>query len=111
MSSYYDTMQVCKKWGHVITAYYDSSPQHRQNHCDKCGSVTVATCAYCGEKIRGKYHVAGWLVADSFFAPLNCHKCGKPYPWRNVVYIQNLTKSAVMPVKYVIDSIISVFKK
>lgn len=111
MDSYYDTMQVCGKWGHVVTAYYESSPQHRQDHCDKCGNVTVTTCAYCNEKIRGKYHVSGWLIAESFTAPLNCHKCGKPYQWRNVVFAKKMGLVLISPAKYIVDSVVSMFKK
>jgi hypothetical protein len=104
-------MQVCKKWGHVITPYFDSSPQHRQDYCDKCGSTTVTICTFCGEKIRGKYHVDGWLIAESYSAPLNCHKCGKPYPWRKIIFAKNMGYTLISPAKYVVDSVVSIFKK
>ena len=40
MGSYYDTMQVCKNWGHKITDTYDSYPNHRQDFYARCGSDT-----------------------------------------------------------------------
>ncbi len=107
----YDTMQVCNGWGHVITLYYDSQPQHRQSYCDKCGGSTTFICSHCNEKIRGKYHIAGWLIAENIPAPLNCHRCGKPYPWRKKRLLINGSKFIISPAKYIIDSVVGVFKK
>ena len=49
MSNYYDTMQACRKWGHVITDSYHAYPAHRMNHCNKCGSKTIFKCEHCCE--------------------------------------------------------------
>lgn len=113
MSSYYDTMQVCKKWGHVITDYYDTYPSQRQDYCDKCGSKTTTICEYCKAKIRGYEHfehVAGGSTQNPL-APLNCYKCGKPYPWRNKRVIINSFLLIISPAKYIIDSIVKIFRK
>jgi len=111
MSDHYDTMQVCKNWGHKITDYYDDLPNHRQEYCDKCGGETVISCEYCKERIRGFYHVDGVIGGPSPEVPLHCHKCGKPYSWRTKRFIINSAKTLVSPIKYIFDSIIGIFKK
>lgn len=80
MSSYYDAMQVCEN-GHKITDSYHDFPQHRQNHCSKCGAKTMHTCPECGEEIRGFYNVEDGFGGSGPKVPSNCHKCGKSYPW------------------------------
>jgi len=113
MSSYYDTMQVCIKWGHLITDNYDGSPLHRQEFCHKCGSKTVTTCQFCNTKIKGDLHVDGLLFIGGHYpdVPLNCHKCGNPYPWRKKLLAISYFKLLISPVKYVFDSVIGLFKK
>jgi len=109
---YYDTMQVCRTWGHKITASYDSSPNCRQDFCEKCGSITIFKCENCGEKIRGYYHVPGVIgFGYETEVPLNCHKCGSPYPWRKKLLLKNFFKICISPLKYIIDSAVSIFKK
>lgn len=112
MSSYFDTMQVCKKWGHIITAYYDCYPSQRQEFCEKCGSETTTICAYCKTKIRGVEHfehVGGFSQIP--LPPLNCFKCSKPYPWRSKRLVLNMLGLIISPAKYIIDSILKAFKK
>jgi hypothetical protein len=77
----YDTMQVCLN-GHQITDRYDSSPEFRQNFCEKCGAETISECKNCGTKIRGHYDVEGVVaIGSSKEVPNYCHDCGEPYPW------------------------------
>ena len=111
MSSYYDTMQTCQKWGHKITDMYDSYPNHRQNFCEKCGSNTVFKCLHCNTKIRGYYHVEGVVGGGGADVPLNCHNCGKSYPWKNRALLKIGFASLVAPAKYVVDGVIGIFKK
>lgn len=111
MGDYYDTMQVCRKWGHKVTDTYDSYPNHRQNFCEKCGSDTVFQCAQCNTNIRGYYHVEGVIGGGGPEVPLNCHHCGKPYPWRNKALVKKFFIACVSPLKYVVDGVISIFKK
>lgn len=111
MSSYYDTMQVCKKWGHKITDMFDSYPNHRQDFCEKCGSPTVFKCEFCNTKIRGYYHVEGVIGGGGPNVPLNCHKCGRGYPWRGKLLTKNILVMTISPLKYVIDSIVNFFKR
>lgn len=112
MSSYYDTMQVCRKNGHLITDTYDTYPEHRQSFCDKCGSETIYKCPHCDTKIKGYYHVEGvFSVFGGPGVPLNCHQCGRKYPWKNKVLVKNFFKTCVAPLKYVVDGVISIFKK
>ena len=79
---YYDTAQVCLN-GHLINDNYNGHPEHNQEHCEKCGELTIAQCQSCNTPIRGSYEVEG--VFD--FSPAReraancCHNCGKPYPW------------------------------
>jgi hypothetical protein len=108
---YYDIMQVCKKRGHKITAFYSSSPHHGQKFCEKCGSETVIRCLYCNTGIRGYYHVKGVIGFFSPSVPLNCHQCGKPYPWARRLRIINFLKLLGSPIKYAFDSFISIWKK
>lgn len=110
-SSYYDTMQVCSKCGHVITSMYDEYPVHRQNYCEMCGGTTVIECVFCKEKIRGYYHVAGVIGSRSLKAPLNCHACGRSYSWKRKVLFKVFLKSLISPVKYIVDGFLGIFKK
>lgn len=111
MSNYYDTMQVCKKWGHKITDRYNDYPNHRQEFCDQCGSVTVNACEHCKTKIKGFYHIDNVLGGNHPEVPLHCHKCGKAYPWKNRLLIKRSIKRIVAPAKYLVDSIVRIFKK
>lgn len=111
MSGYYDTMQVCKKFGHKITDMHDLYPNHRQNFCEKCGSETIFECQYCKARIRGYYHVEGVIGGRGPEVPLNCHQCGKSYPWKRIVSIKKFFIMCIYPIKYIIDAIISIFKK
>jgi len=111
MTSYYDTMQACKKWGHKITDCYDSYPENRQAYCEKCGSQTIFKCQSCNENIRGYYHVDGIIGGGGPDVPLYCHKCGKGYPWKNKVKFLNFLTLLISPLKYLFDSIIGLFKK
>lgn len=110
---YYDVMQICLKSGHLITDRFSSAPNRRQQFCDKCGSETTSECQNCKEKIRGYYQVEGVLdlTGKRTPVPLYCHKCGKPYPWKNILFIKNTGKLLVSPLKYIIDSTVSIFKK
>lgn len=111
MSSYYDTMQVCKKWGHKVTDFYDSHTNLRQNFCEKCGSETNFKCAHCNTKIRGYYHIDGIIGGGESSVPLNCHNCGKSYMWRNKVLTKKFFIACVAPLKYIVDGVVSIFKK
>lgn len=111
MSSYFDTMQVCRNLGHKITDCFDRFPNHRQDHCHKCGSETINACEFCQAKIKGYYHVDNVIGGSGPNVPLFCHKCGKPYPWKNVLYAKNIAHAFVLPAKYIVDSIIGIFKK
>jgi len=109
---YYETMQVCKKWGHKITDMFDRGPQHRQEFCQKCGSRTTHTCEHCNTKIKGSYESDGiFFGGKGPEVPLNCHNCGKPYPWRNKLLLKKRAMQTVYPLKYLVDSIVSIFKK
>ena len=79
---YYNTAQICTN-GHIITDSYDTSPELRQNFCDKCGAKTIITCPSCNYKIRGDYEVSNvaFLGSTMSSAPSYCYNCGKPYPW------------------------------
>lgn len=109
--SYYDTMQVCKKWGHQITAFYDSSPKTRKKYCDKCGSETITQCEKCSANIRGYYHMDYAVDLTGTPTPSNCHNCGNAYPWKNWFTIKDILKALSSPIKYIFDSIIRLFKK
>ncbi|NTW90086.1 MAG: DUF2321 domain-containing protein [Candidatus Moranbacteria bacterium] len=111
MRSYYDTMQVCKRWGHQVTSMYDSYSTHRQNFCEKCGSETTHICSFCNTKIRGYYHVSGVIGGSSPDVPLNCHSCGAAYPWKTRLLWKKAGMLAIAPAKYVIDAMVSIFKK
>lgn len=109
--NYYDTMQVCKKWGHQITAFYETSSKTRKKYCDRCGSVTIIKCEKCQEKIRGYYHQDYDTRLFGTSTPPNCHNCGNPYPWKMWVTIKDIWKTISASIKYVIDSIVSIFKR
>lgn len=109
--SNYDTMQVCRKRGHRITSQFDSCPQFRREFCSTCGSKTIYKCEECGVKIKGEYYVEGILDFTKTPVPFNCHSCGGDYPWRNYLLIQYYFHKIVLPVKYIFDSIIGIFKK
>lgn len=111
MSDYYDTMQVCSKCGNQITAYYDTSPEHRQKRCDKCGGITIFKCPKCSTKIRGKYHMDGAIDLTKKEVPWSCHECGSSYPWRNWFVLKTIGRGLVSPIKYAFDSVIRVVKK
>ena len=85
----YDTMQVCVKCGHQITTCYDSFPAHRQGYCEECGNKTVFQCPSCNEKIRGFYHMSGVTGGSNPEVPMNCHNCGKDYPWKKILLRKN----------------------
>ena len=73
----YDVMQVCMQ-GHKITERYNSSPEHRQEYCEQCGSETITSCQECGANIRGHYNVDGAVVVGSETdVPSYCHYCGE----------------------------------
>jgi uncharacterized protein (TIGR02391 family) len=79
----YETLQVCKN-GHPITDTYESSPERRQDRCDKCGEETIIECQNCNERIRGDYQVDGVLAVTGIKDPADhCHNCGEPYPWND----------------------------
>lgn len=107
----YDIMQVCRRWGHQITAIYNRGSQHRQEFCDHCGSKTTYECDSCNTPIRGYYWVEGVIGGISPGVPLNCHKCGSGYPWRTRLLWKRFVLSLVAPFKYLVDAIISIFKK
>ena len=76
----YDVAQICLN-GHVVTASYNSYPQHRSPHCDQCGAGTITVCPKCSTAIRGYYRVPGVVGFHDFHAPAYCSQCGAPYPW------------------------------
>jgi len=111
MGSYYDAMQVCKKWGHKITSSY-SYAQHRQDFCNKCGSETTHTCLQCDAKIKGYYHMDGVIgFGDNSEVPLHCHTCGVQHPWKWRLLAIQTGEKLIAPFKYVIDAVLSWFKK
>ena len=111
MGSYYDTMQVCKKWGHKITETY-SNTQFRQDFCDKCGSQTTHVCEECQSNIKGYYHVDGVIgFGGHKDVPLHCHKCGSQYPWKWRLLLVRTLQQLVAPFKYVVDTVMSWFKR
>lgn len=111
MSSYYDTMQVCKKWGHKVTDCYNEFPAHRQDFCEKCGSSTIHTCDKCGTNIRGYYFVEGVVGGGGAEVALHCHKCGASYPWKWRLFTKRMLIAMVSPIKYLIDAIVGIFQK
>mgnify|MGYP001576964629 CR=1 FL=1 len=110
MASHYDTMQVCQK-GHMITSSYDTYPNHRQDFCYRCGSKTTTKCAYCNENIRGFYHVDGVVGGSGPSVPFNCHRCGKPYPWKTRAQIRQVVVIIIETIDYFFSKIVTVFKK
>src|SRR5438552_2328328 len=74
----HDVAQLCLN-GHVINPRSIEYPEFNQEFCEKCGETTTTDCPSCGSKIRGK--TMGSLIAERFYAPNYCLKCGKPYPW------------------------------
>ena len=111
MSDYYDTMQVCKRWGHKSTEYYDSRPTGREGYCRKCGSATTHTCEKCNTNIRGYHHLDGVVGGGRRLVPLNCHECGVAYPWKNQLLVKKVGRAAIVPVKYLVDAVTGIFKK
>ena len=111
MESHYDTMQVCRRWGHFITDQYDTFPGGSADRCGHCGSITIIACEQCNALIRGHYHVAGIAGGGVAAVPLNCHACGARYPWKWAHIIRNFLTLLVAPLKYLIDSFVSIFKK
>lgn len=112
MSDYYDTMQVCKRWGHKITEYYDKYPTEREEFCQKCGSATTHICETCDTNIRGYHHFEGVIGGGGRkHVPLNCHKCGAAYPWKTKLLWKKAGRALVAPLKYVIDAIASIFAR
>lgn len=110
MTSHYDTMQVCAK-GHVITDMHDTYPVHRQDFCLRCGSRTTTACPYCHEKIRGFYHVSGVIGGTHPNVPLNCHRCGEPYPWRTKAFIREKIVIFIKLIDYFADKVVGIFKR
>lgn len=111
MSSYYDTMQVCRRWGHQITSMYQSYRHHAQKFCEKCGSATTTTCDACQKNIRGYLHVEGVIGGSSPDVPLNCHECGAPYPWKSRLLAKRIGAALISPLKYLVDVVAGFFKK
>ena len=78
---HYDVAQVCEN-GHVITAYFSSSPEHGKKFCDKCGAATLSQCPQCSTPIQGEYHgEVIFIGGPAFKAPRFCRNCGAAYPW------------------------------
>lgn len=93
MSGYYDVAQICLS-GHVVNESYREYPQHNQEHCDKCGELTIVKCQSCQTEIRGYYHTPHVIGGGGIGkAPNFCHKCGKPYPWtaRKIEAVREMT--------------------
>ncbi len=111
MSDHFDTMQVCRRWGHKITEYYDTSPNNREDFCKKCGGGTVHICDGCKTNIRGHHHFDGVIGGGGQMVPLNCHKCGARYPWKIQVLLKKALGSLIAPLKYIVDSVAGIFKK
>lgn len=78
--SQYMTAEMCPN-GHHTTNAVEISPELRSRFCPECGSATFSTCGRCGERIRGHYHVPGFLGLSEWSPPNYCHNCGKPFPW------------------------------
>jgi hypothetical protein len=78
---HYDVQQVCLN-GHQTTDRYNSSPQFRQKHCDKCGAATIHQCPKCEHPIKGDYQSETVIaIGDTTPVPTHCENCGEPYPW------------------------------
>ncbi|MCJ7509718.1 MAG: DUF2321 domain-containing protein [Dehalococcoidia bacterium] len=75
----YNVAQICEN-GHVITAYFSSSPEFGKKFCDQCGAPTLSKCPHCNADIQGKYESEG-VFGFGFDAPRFCHNCGASYPW------------------------------
>ncbi|MFA6427840.1 MAG: DUF2321 domain-containing protein [Candidatus Magasanikbacteria bacterium] len=108
---YQDTMQVCKKHGHQINDMTERFPSHNQNFCSVCGSETTIICSNCRSKIKGCYHVEGFIGHIETKVPLNCHNCGKAYPWRNKLLLKRAGKSLINPFKSSLNFLASLVKK
>lgn len=108
---YFDTMQVCRKSGHKITDMYDSYPDDGQKYCGKCGSETIYKCPVCDVKIRGFYHVEGVVGFNGPEVPLNCHNCGKSYPWKKNLILRKNVYSIFGCAKYIFDKLIGIIKR
>ncbi len=111
MSDHYDTMQVCKRWGHQITEYYDTYPTEREEFCRRCGSATTHVCLHCSAHIRGYHHFDGIAGGGGQDVPLNCHKCGTAYPWKTKMLWKKAGTAFIAPAKYVVDAVVRIFKK
>jgi hypothetical protein len=75
-----DVMQVCQN-GHVITDLLRTFPDRGQDHCDRCGAVTLDQCATCGIEIPGAVHVPGFVPVGRSLPPEFCSSCGAAFPW------------------------------
>ena len=103
--------EITKANEEKIIDMYDYSPSHRQKYCEKCGSEGISQCPNCNTKIRGYYHVPGFLGGEGPEVPLNFHQCGKAYPWKRKVLMKRTLLVLVSPAKYVIDVLVGIFKK
>lgn len=111
MGDHFDTMQLCKRWGHIVTEFYDSSPNGREDFCQKCGSETTHACQKCKTNIRGYHHYENIVGGGTPEAPLNCHKCGAAYPWKTKLLWKKAGVALISPVKYLVDAVVGIFKK
>ncbi len=74
----YDTAQVCPN-GHVANQFGLKFPEYGMRHCDKCGEMTVMSCANCSTNIRGGHLVGG--IGMDYDPPAHCFQCGHAFPW------------------------------
>lgn len=76
---------ICEN-GHQISFWHKlNSPD--TEHCEKCGESTIDTCPSCKFPIHGYMYPSGVITAGpkTFPKPYYCKKCGKPYPWTELV--------------------------
>ena len=74
----FKTAQICES-GHVITAYFENSPDLEEDHCSKCGMKTLLKCPQCKAPIRGVDIYS--LDETNYVRPAYCVACGGAYPW------------------------------
>lgn len=84
VTPWHDKMQICLQ-GHIINTSFTRRPERNKANCDICGNKTITECPSCRLAIRGDLHVPHYEHIGTNTIPLHCQKCGKEFPWKNLV--------------------------
>lgn len=77
---HYDIAQICLN-GHVVNGAVQTTPEHNEKFCKKCGQPTIIECPHCKKEIPGYFIEPGIVAFGEISAPGFCTNCGQPYPW------------------------------